>query len=351
MSTSEAAALEEYIYSQFRNGIFYNLSTGIVYGMYFAMYWISVSVLLANGPLSRSRANTFMFCITTLMFVLGTVAIVLGPGLTLQIIPGVIRDFDSSFTGGWSNHTIDTVTSIFAVLIRFNVSSPLDPFRDDLVCAWRAVVLWRWDGKVLLILGTCILGTLVAAGIDLKLALEVHPGTGDERGLQQGTVAMVIVAPMLGTNILSTSLIAWKAWEYRRHVRANLRHGSPSQRVEKVLALLIESGFLYCLLWILYLLTAFKVLPGSGSYIVSVFMLYFSCMYPTIITIIVCLQARSSYEAYSDIAVPSNQVVLTTVHFAAIGSISSTHLETISEEGQPMNDIHERSFRGEGLAW
>ncbi|KAI0258134.1 hypothetical protein BC834DRAFT_119953 [Gloeopeniophorella convolvens] len=291
--SAASAALEGYFYTQFRNGVCYNLSTGIVYGMYFAMYWVSVRVLLADGPLSRSRANTFMFSVTTFMFIFGTVAIVLGPGLTLQAVPFIVEDFDPSFPGGWSNRTTNTVAAIFAVITRLN------PILSDVVCAWRAVVLWRWDRRVLLILGTCILGTLGAAGFDLKLALEVHPGTENERGLQQGTVAMVIVAPMLGTNILSTSLIAWKAWEYRRHVRANLRHGSPSQRVEKVLAFLIESGFMYCLLWILYLLTAFKVLPGSGSYIVNVFMLYLSCMYPTIITIIVCLQARSSYEAHS----------------------------------------------------
>ena len=80
---------------------------------------------------------------------------------------------------------------------------------------------------------------------------------------------MIIVGPMLGTNVLSTSLIAWKAWyvvcvlvcimtantliprEYRRTVGAQLRKGSPSERVEKVLGLLIESGFVYCLLWVI----------------------------------------------------------------------------------------------------
>ncbi len=31
---------------------------------------------------------------------------------------------------------------------------------------------------------------------------------------------------------------------------AQLRRGSPSDRVESVLGLLIESGFVYCLLWV-----------------------------------------------------------------------------------------------------
>jgi hypothetical protein len=41
---------------------------------------------------------------------------------------------------------------------------------------------------------------------------------------------------------------------YRQKVHTQLRKGSPSERVEKILALQIESGFLYCLLWVIRLL-------------------------------------------------------------------------------------------------
>lgn len=47
---------------------------------------------------------------------------------------------------------------------------------------------------------------------DLKLALEVHPGTQGEEHLPEGKLAVIVVGPMLGTNVLATSLIAWKAW-------------------------------------------------------------------------------------------------------------------------------------------
>ena len=56
-------------------------------------------------------------------------------------------------------------------------------------------------------------GGLIGACIyDLKLALEVHPGTQGEEHLPEGRLAIIVVGPMLGTNVLSTSLIAWKAW-------------------------------------------------------------------------------------------------------------------------------------------
>ncbi len=47
---------------------------------------------------------------------------------------------------------------------------------------------------------------------DLKLALDVRPGTRGEQNLPEGKLAVIVVGPMLGTNLLSTSLIAWKAW-------------------------------------------------------------------------------------------------------------------------------------------
>ncbi|KAI0259740.1 hypothetical protein BC834DRAFT_973986 [Gloeopeniophorella convolvens] len=220
-----AAEVEYYLYTQFRNGIVFNLSAGILYGMYFAMYFVSVRVLLSDGPLRKSRANTFMFCITTSMFISGTVTIVLGSGLISQSIPFILQDIDPSF-GAWSDRTTDIVMNIFAAIMQLN------PILSDIVCAWRAVVIWRWDRRVILILTTCILGTLVAAGYDLKLAIEVHPGSQDEQGLQEGTVALVIVGPILGTNLLSTSLIAWKAWEYRKHVQVHLQPESPYQCLE-----------------------------------------------------------------------------------------------------------------------
>ena len=47
---------------------------------------------------------------------------------------------------------------------------------------------------------------------DLKLALMNSPGSQGENGIDESKVAAIVVGPMLGTNIVSTLLIAWKAW-------------------------------------------------------------------------------------------------------------------------------------------
>ena len=61
-----------------------------------------------------------MFGSTTLIFILATAMIVLGPGLTSQGIPTIIKKIDPSFAIGWSPHKMDVVIGIFAAITRLN---------------------------------------------------------------------------------------------------------------------------------------------------------------------------------------------------------------------------------------
>ena len=89
-----------------------------------------------------------------------------------------------------------------------------------------------------------------------------------------GDIAVIAVGPMLVTNALSTLLIAWKAWyvlwlfisvlvqshdeyrprpprDYHQTVGAHFREGRYFGHVEKVLVLLVESGFIYLIAWVI----------------------------------------------------------------------------------------------------
>jgi len=44
------------------------------------------------------------------------------------------------------------------------------------------------------------------------LVFQVRPGTQGEGNLPEGKVAVIVAGLMLGTNVLSTSFIDWKAW-------------------------------------------------------------------------------------------------------------------------------------------
>lgn len=130
-----------------------------------------------------------MFGSTTIIFVLATVVIIVGPGLTLQAIPGFITFIEPSINIGWSMHKIDVMTGIVAAVTRINVgfcfpSSGLllrynewahtQPVISDMVCAWRAVVLWKYDRRVVVVLSACIVGTFGSC------AFLLYPGSRAE---------------------------------------------------------------------------------------------------------------------------------------------------------------------------
>ncbi|KAI0054213.1 hypothetical protein BV25DRAFT_1833726, partial [Artomyces pyxidatus] len=147
-----------------------------------------------------------------------------------------------------------------------------------------------------------MLGTIAAAGSDLGLSLSQLFDTldvvEDQSNIKQGRRALILVGPTLATNVCATLLIAYKAWHYRVAVKAHLNEDNAATKVEKILALLVESGVVYCVMWILYVLAAFRVFPNPGPSIMDGIMVQVSGIYPTIIIILVCLQ-KSPCEKYA----------------------------------------------------
>lgn len=278
----------------YKTAVYDNLFVGIVYGIYVIIYVVSVHILLGKPGFLSSRPRIFMFSITTFMFILGLIALVLETALGFQQIKLFL---DPTSGGIWSSTDTNIIIAVGATITRIMY------ILSDVICAWRAVVLWNKDKRVIAILLLFILGTIAAAGCDLGLSLgplfnPSHQSIQDESGVKLGERALIMVGPTLGTNLLSTGLIAWKAWQHRISIRKYMGEGSVSMRVEKVFALLIESGFVYCCLWILYLISAFRVFPEPGFIVMDSVLLFVSGSYPTLIVILVCIQ-RSPVDHYS----------------------------------------------------
>ena len=109
---------------------------------------------------------------------------------------------------------------------------------SDIICAWRAVVLWNRDKRIVAIILLFILGTTgtykwepssssfcahrvptpaAAAACDIGINLvalfaQSHTCIQDEGDLNLGKLALIFAGPTLATNLLSTGLIAWKFW-------------------------------------------------------------------------------------------------------------------------------------------
>ncbi|RDX47373.1 hypothetical protein OH76DRAFT_1354415, partial [Lentinus brumalis] len=110
---------------------------------------------------------------------------------------------------------------------------------------WRACVLWPANRAVRLV---CMIMILLTISMHLpSLASTFQATYGDM--LIDDLWGIITGLSSLLTNIIATTLIAYRAWQHRRTIMTYLRASRRTQ-VERTLALLVESGLLYCALWV-----------------------------------------------------------------------------------------------------
>jgi len=261
-------------YLGYQEAVYGTLFTGIAYGAYIVVYVASVYVLLSKPGFTSSPLRISLFGITTFMFALGVIALVLNTTIGFQ--NANVLNFTSCNT---CYRVWETTTCLMCILC-------------DAICAWRTVVLWNNNRPVVAILAFSILGTTATAVCVLVFDITQPGSPGPFWGL---TYSLVFPWPILGTNMLSTGLIAWKVWKLRIQVRKHLHEGSGPVRVERVFALLLESGVVYSCIWILYVVSMSSRLPDPGFTL----MMFVSGLYPTLIIILISKQ-MSPVDYYSN---------------------------------------------------
>ncbi|KAL5485981.1 hypothetical protein ACEPAI_7025 [Sanghuangporus weigelae] len=103
------------------------------------------------------------------------------------------------------------------------------------------------------------------------------------------------------TNIFATSIIAYRAWQHRQSIRETLsRERDTSTKVEKILALLVESGLIYCVSGIMVLLASVLRLPFGilGDFYTPVHV-QVAGIYPTVVLVLVSQQRSLKEGAFS----------------------------------------------------
>ncbi|KAI0056933.1 hypothetical protein BV25DRAFT_1920576 [Artomyces pyxidatus] len=292
MSLSEQ---NEELYRAIREELISTLFLGLFYGAYIVLMIGSVYTLIRRqGGELQSKPSIAMLSLIGIMFSAATIAFALQLPPFLRQLPSLI---DPTVAGTpWSNRRTNIIVSVGAVSVRINY------VLSDAIVVWRALVLWGSDFKIFAILAIFMLGTTAAAGTDVGLSLAQLFGTldvvDDQSAVKGGERSLILVGPTLGTNVVATSLIAYKAWRHRAFIRENLIGLSSVTKVQKILALLVESGIIYCIVWIFYLLASFRVFPAVGFAVMDSIMVQIAGIYPTIIIVLVSLQ-KSHCEEYS----------------------------------------------------
>ncbi|KAK7046118.1 hypothetical protein VNI00_007121 [Paramarasmius palmivorus] len=132
------------------------------------------------------------------------------------------------------------------------------------------------------------------------------------------------------TNITSTSIIAIRAWGHHRFLRKTLGSKRQRSQSEKILLILVESGFIYCLFWMSQLILFFPVIFGTAAQrmysILSGMGDQISGLYPTLIIILVNLQRSMSDDPELLASANFRSGVFSSVHFRT--DISSTEGST-----------------------
>ncbi|TBU27650.1 hypothetical protein BD311DRAFT_760143 [Dichomitus squalens] len=126
----------------------------------------------------------------------------------------------------------------------------------DAIVWWRARVLYPGNRKVRHVCCALLSSTFVLGIVSTRRSVLVQssrPGSIPivYNGDVFGTAA---IALSLATNVFSTTLIGYKAWKHRQFMREHLGAAGSSTLVTlKITALLVESGTIYCLVWVEFL--------------------------------------------------------------------------------------------------
>ncbi|KAI0793536.1 hypothetical protein C8Q74DRAFT_1242919 [Fomes fomentarius] len=133
----------------------------------------------------------------------------------------------------------------------------------DAIVWWRALVLCQWTGRSrYAILSVCfmvlsstfaisIADTCNACSLQYLLSFDRQsdPGTGQLfAGTKRGAAASVLT---LLSNIITVALTSYKACTHVRFRNMVASQERRATQVHKTLALLIESGLIYCAIWLL----------------------------------------------------------------------------------------------------
>ncbi|KAF9074752.1 hypothetical protein BDP27DRAFT_1316784 [Rhodocollybia butyracea] len=205
-------------------------------------------------------------------------------------------------------------------------TTPYDPtvalyFLSDVIVVWRAWILYNDRFYLRILLGLCVLGSLVGVSLDsVFVLLEAFTNsTGEANSLTKIRVLMPTM--LLITNFTATVIITMKTWDYRRTIKLDLGHTSQKSDVEQILLLLLESGLIYCACWVyrLYNFTNPGALSFAGRNVFATLLPHLTAIYPTLIIILVT--AQKSYSESSTLSVAQSSL-----------QFSSTPLETAEDK-------------------
>jgi len=247
-----------------------------VYGVYSCLLPVFAFVMLTKGL--RTRVRKILFFMSLFMYTISTVHWSLSVADTILIFK---NDFISP-----ASLDVSLYLPLFSAIILINY------FLTDAVVVWRAWVLCsdqsRRALKVPIVLLICLAIT-VTVTIAFRIRLTVLPISPElnalmSRALNASQIANLIIS--LLTNISATTIISMKAWKFRRDITREFARNQTNGN--RVMALIVESGILYCFSGVTVLLASLINLEhGTLGDIYTPVNFQFAGIYPIVVVLLV----------------------------------------------------------------
>ncbi|THH04969.1 hypothetical protein EW146_g10030 [Bondarzewia mesenterica] len=255
-------------------------------GIFTCLICCSTYLLFRKGL--RSRANVVLLIATLIMFGVSSSQWGTQFATVVKQIQGVlIREPDQTLESKYP--TVNETTLKLSFVDQY--LSSINFLVGDSIIIWRVWVLYDGKRKIMIVpiipLIIATVTTFLVGGLQSRVLSTNVEDPNDIYNILAFWFQVATYGLELATNLAATSLIAYKAWKHRKLIKSALGPRRKT-KVEKVLALLVESGVLYCILWILLIGFEF-VPPASFANYFAPTAVHIAGMYPTVIVILVSI--------------------------------------------------------------
>ncbi|KAF5346157.1 hypothetical protein D9758_009960 [Tetrapyrgos nigripes] len=268
---------------------FAETASGIaVYGAYTILLFATTYTIIDQG-LRKSKGRRVLLAVIWLMYINATI-------VGAVYVRFFMMSIDMLQTTKPNPPTEGDFDRLYKLIIPIG---DMNYILGDAVVVWRAWVLYPQNPKVRASLAFCMVGTSVATIINAVIGIQEVPYTHEER---EGLETLGFFLPLLATNLFATGLVAYRVWQYRM-LWSELGKESRIFRnllAEKALIILLESGILFCVYWVVAMLSALNLVGNLAHQLLG--------LYLTLVILAVTYQKRiadasTSFDEFSAIDV------------------------------------------------
>ncbi|KZV72997.1 hypothetical protein PENSPDRAFT_649251 [Peniophora sp. CONT] len=281
----------------------YRIFAVILESMLFAFYIVVLMAFYCAKSWKDSKRVPGIFAISVGLFLMCAAAWTLDICvLSLQLY----QLLPSRFSPNGPDTTIDQATTTLYGNLKFarSACTTVIYIFCDIISLWRAYVIYgrpRWlkitslslfSFSCILYIATLVLDDTSGLGSPPTFAVRLEELDG---GAVPEVLSSMAVSTTAFSQVFVTALIARKAWIYRKDLQSLLpaqRMGSSNRkRLTSVFYVVIETGIVYSLLWVIFVLAHEYALGLTGAYWSEAWVCQISGIYPTLIVVIISERA------------------------------------------------------------